>query len=71
MITSIYGLYFWMPTILKKVSGFSNLLVTLAATVPYCVGLVAMLLIGWSSDRSGERRWTPRYPWPPPAWDCS
>jgi len=31
--------------------------VTLAATVPYCVGLVAMLLIGWSSDRSGERRW--------------
>lgn len=57
MVTSIYGFYFWMPTILKKVSGFSNALVTLTAVLPYGVGLVAMLLTGWSSDRTGERRW--------------
>ncbi len=25
--------------------------------LPYCVGLAAMLAVGWSSDHTGERRW--------------
>ena len=25
--------------------------------LPYCVGLIAILVIGWSSDRTRERRW--------------
>jgi sugar phosphate permease len=56
IVTSVYGLNFWMPTMLKKVSGLSDLQVTLLSAVPYCVGLTAMLLVGWSSDRTGERR---------------
>ena len=56
IVTSVYGLNFWMPSMLKKVSGLNNLQVTLLSAVPYCVGLIAMLLLGWSSDRSGERR---------------
>ncbi|HZR28005.1 MAG TPA: MFS transporter [Terriglobales bacterium] len=57
MAASVYGFNFWLPTIIKKLSGLSNLLVTLVAVLPYCVGLIAILLVGWSSDRTGERRW--------------
>lgn len=56
-VTSAYGFNFWLPTILKGLSGFSNLLVTVVAALPYCAGLLAMLLVGWNSDRTGERRW--------------
>jgi ACS family tartrate transporter-like MFS transporter len=57
MVTGLYGFNFWLPTIVKQLSGLSNLLAILVTAIPYCVGLAAMLLIGWSSDRTGERRW--------------
>jgi len=57
MVSGLYGFNFWLPTIVKQLSGLSNLLSILVTAIPYCVGLIAMLLIGWSSDRSGERRW--------------
>jgi ACS family tartrate transporter-like MFS transporter len=57
IITGLYGLIFWMPTIIKKASGSSNLVVTLIAALPYCAGLIAILVVGWSSDRTRERRW--------------
>jgi ACS family tartrate transporter-like MFS transporter len=56
-VTSAYGFNFWLPTILKGLSGFSNLLVTGVAALPYCAGLAAMLIVGWNSDRTGERQW--------------
>jgi ACS family tartrate transporter-like MFS transporter len=52
-----YGFSFWMPTIVKSLSDLSNLMVTLVAAVPYAAGLGCILLAGWSSDRTGERRW--------------
>jgi len=54
---SVFGFTFWFPTILKRLSGFSNLLVSTMASLPFAVGLLSMLLVGWSSDRTGERRW--------------
>jgi MFS transporter, ACS family, tartrate transporter len=57
MVTSVYGFNFWLPTIIEKLSGYSNLVVTLITALPYCVALIAILLIGWSSDRTKERRW--------------
>lgn len=57
MVTSVYGFTFWLPTIVKKLSGFSNLSVALLSALPYCAGLGAMLFVGWSSDRTQERRW--------------
>ena len=57
IVTSVYGLIFWLPTIVKKLSGSSNLIVSLISALPYCIGLVAGLLAGWSSDRKKERRW--------------
>jgi sugar phosphate permease len=57
IVTSVYGFTFWLPTIIKQQSGLSNLRVSLISAVPYCVGLVAIMLVGWSSDKTGERRW--------------
>lgn len=57
IVTSVYGFNFWLPTIIKGLSGSSNLVVTSVSALPYCVGLVAVLLFGWSSDRTKERRW--------------
>jgi MFS transporter, ACS family, tartrate transporter len=62
MVTSVYGFTFWMPAIVKQLSGFSNLSVALLSALPYCVGLVAMLFAGWSSDRTKERRWHTAFP---------
>jgi D-galactonate transporter len=56
IVTSVYGLNIWMPTMLKQVSGLNNFQVTLLSAIPYCVGLASMLILGWSSDRTGERR---------------
>lgn len=55
--TGVYGFIFWFPTILKRASGLSTGAVTLLATIPYICALIAMLLIGWHSDRTQERRW--------------
>jgi len=56
-VTGIYGFAIWFPTILKRATGFSNLTVTMLAALPYVAGVVAMLLNGWHSDRTRERRW--------------
>ncbi len=52
-----YSVIFWLPTILKKQSGFSDLQVGLFGAVPYVVALFAMLFNGWHSDKRCERRW--------------
>ena len=57
MVTTLYGFSFWLPTIVKKLSGTSNMTVTLISALPYCVGLASILFVGWSSDRTRERRW--------------
>ena len=57
MVTAVYGFNFWLPTIIKKLSGSSNLVVTLVSALPYCVALISILFMGWSSDKTRERRW--------------
>jgi ACS family tartrate transporter-like MFS transporter len=61
-VSSIYSLTIWLPTYLKRASGMSNLAVTLLAMIPYLFVLFAMLLNGWHSDRTGERRWHTAFP---------
>ena len=52
-----YAVYFWMPTMLKRMSGFSDVNVGLMGAIPYIAAFAAMLLNGWHSDRHGERHW--------------
>jgi MFS transporter, ACS family, tartrate transporter len=47
---------------LKRGSGMSNLAVTLLSMIPYLAVLIAMLINGWHSDRTGERRWHTAFP---------
>ena len=56
-LTGGYGISFWLPTILKRLSGQSDLKVTLLAAVPYLAGFVTQQFNGWHSDRTRERRW--------------
>ena len=53
--TGSYGLTLWVPTIVKGLSGFSDLEVGLFSAIPYIAAAAGMVLIGRSSDRSGER----------------
>jgi ACS family tartrate transporter-like MFS transporter len=56
-VSGLYGFTVWLPTILKRASGFSTWIVTLLVVLPYLAGLAATLLNGWHSDRTQERRW--------------
>jgi len=57
MVTTVYGFTFWLPSVLKSLSGSSNLMVSLLSAPPFAAGLFGILIVGWSSDRSRERRW--------------
>ncbi len=56
-ITGSYGIAFWLPTILKRLSGKSDFKVTLLAALPYVAAFVTQQVNGWHSDRTQERRW--------------
>jgi ACS family tartrate transporter-like MFS transporter len=54
---SAYALAFWLPTMLKRLSGLSDFRVTVLVALPNLLGFVAMQVNGWHSDRTAERRW--------------
>jgi sugar phosphate permease len=56
-MTGSYGIAFWLPTILKRLSGKSDLKVTLLAALPYVAAFITQQVNGWHSDRTRERRW--------------
>jgi MFS transporter, ACS family, tartrate transporter len=51
-----YTMAFWLPTILKRLSGLSNQRIGMLGTLPYLACLAAMLMNGWHSDKQAERR---------------
>jgi ACS family tartrate transporter-like MFS transporter len=52
-----YGLTLWIPQIVKGLSGQSDLMVGLLSALPYIAAAIGMVVLGISSDRSGERFW--------------
>jgi ACS family tartrate transporter-like MFS transporter len=56
-ITGFWGFNYWMPTVLQDVSGWSTLGIGWAMVIPMSLSLAGMLLIGYSSSRTGEKRW--------------
>lgn len=54
--TSMFGLSFWLPTIIKNISatGTTNMDIGLLAMIPAIVGIPAILIAGWNSDRTGK-----------------
>lgn len=55
--TVSYGVSLWLPTLIKSLSGMSNLAIGVLSAVPYVTAAIAMVLVGLHSDQSGERRW--------------
>jgi MFS family permease len=52
----LYGTGFWIPQLIKNTGVKDPLYVGLLTAIPYGFGAVAMVVMGRSSDRSGERR---------------
>jgi ACS family tartrate transporter-like MFS transporter len=55
--TSGYGLVIWLPKMVQKFPGLSTFEVSLVAAIPNLFAIPAMLIMGWHSDKTGERRW--------------
>jgi ACS family tartrate transporter-like MFS transporter len=54
-IVGLYALTLWMPQVLKGTGRFTNFQVGLVTVIPYLVAVIGMVLVGASSDRTGER----------------
>jgi ACS family tartrate transporter-like MFS transporter len=56
-MTGYLGNVYWIPTFVKRLSGFSNQMVTSLLLIPALMGVGGMLLNGWHSDKTNERLW--------------
>jgi len=56
IIMSFYGVSFWLPQIVQAYSGVSEFAVGLLSAIPYIAATAAMVVFGWNSDRTGDRR---------------
>jgi len=56
-LTGALGTIYWIPTFMKRISGFSNQGVTSLLLIPALLGFVGMLVNGWHSDKTTERHW--------------
>jgi ACS family tartrate transporter-like MFS transporter len=54
--TVTYGIFLWLPSILEDASGLTGLRLSLITAIPFVFALVAMVLVGRHSDRTGERK---------------
>ena len=51
-----YGVFLWLPSILRDASGFRGWRLSLITAIPFAAALVGMVLIGRHSDRTKERK---------------
>jgi ACS family tartrate transporter-like MFS transporter len=56
--TAGYAFWFWMPTMLQRLTGWADVQrIGWVGVLPALAGLVGMLVLGWNSDRTRERHW--------------
>jgi MFS family permease len=56
LMIGLYGITFWLPTIVKAFGVQGYLRVGLITAIPYTVTVIGMVLLSQHSDRTGERR---------------
>lgn len=54
--TSSYGITLWLPEIIKGFGKLSNVQIGALAAIPHCAYAIGLLVNGFHSDRTGERR---------------
>jgi MFS transporter, ACS family, tartrate transporter len=52
-----YGLGLWLPIMLQRLGHLTTVRTALLSAIPAVISIPVMLAGGWSSDRTGERRW--------------
>jgi D-galactonate transporter len=52
-----YAVGFWLPTIIRETGVKDAFQIGLRTVIPYTLALIAMILVGRSSDKTRERRW--------------
>ena len=52
--TVTYGIFLWLPQMIEETLGHRSFV---AVMIPFAFALVAMVLVGRHSDRTGERKW--------------
>lgn len=56
-MTGLYGVSFWLPTIVSELGFRRPLQIGLLAGIPYAFAAVGMVVAGHSADRRGRLRW--------------
>ena len=56
-LTATYGVSLWLPQMVQRLSTFAVSQVSLVSAIPNLCAIPAMLLTGWHSDKTGERKW--------------
>ena len=56
-MTGYQAFNFWLPTVLKAVSGWSNATTGLVIAIPMTLALIGFVCNGAHSSRTGEKRW--------------
>ncbi|MDY7578846.1 MFS transporter [Herbaspirillum sp. RTI4] len=56
-VMGLYGVGFWLPTIIKTTGVTDTFQIGLLSAIPYAITAVVMVFIGRSADRHRERRW--------------
>jgi sugar phosphate permease len=56
LMIGLYGIAFWLPTIVKAFGMKGYLKVGLVTAIPYGVAVIGMILVSHHSDKTGERR---------------
>jgi sugar phosphate permease len=56
-VTGFWGFNYWMPTIFKEVSGWSNVFIGQLFAVAMVISLLASAYTGHSSSKRNEKRW--------------
>jgi ACS family tartrate transporter-like MFS transporter len=52
-----YGITFWLPSLIRNLSGVGTISIGLLSAIPYAAALIVMVLAGAHADKSGEHRW--------------
>ena len=56
-VMGLYGVSFWLPTIIKATGVKDAIQIGLLTAIPYGSAVVAMFVVSRSADRTRERRW--------------
>jgi MFS family permease len=57
LVVGIYGINFWLPSIIKATGVTTNLGVGLITAVPYAISVAVMVLVTRRAERTNEKRW--------------